>query len=232
MHAWPCILHAAHIHAWANCANAHTWFCSQALPFFSLQHWKTGSGLGTRLCLSYLGRQGGFPSDKRTWTVQVVDLLYYYDFCHYSMVTCLLTGLLTHFSLSLSDISRLKPIKELLPETISYGDIHLTIAIMAVMTGFVRPLRSHTPRLSPPFSQSSSSTYVSPPSFNHSAPWPGGSQRSGQSSNKSWGGSSWHKKKGTKRKIPSSFHSGYRSCYGGKPKAKSKKFWWLVYCNS
>ena len=44
----------------------------------------------------------------------------------------------------LTDISSVRAIKEAIPEgvlspTIAYGEIHLTIAIMMVTTGFVRP---------------------------------------------------------------------------------------------
>lgn len=127
-----------------------------------------------------------------------------------------------------SDISRLKPIKELLPDTISYGDIHLTIAIITVMTGFVRPPRSYYPhKQSPPFTQPSSSAYTPSPALNHSVSEPSYNYvaSSGSSSSKSWGGGNWHQKKGTKRKLPPSFRSGSYSGYGGKHKAKSKKFW-------
>ena len=124
-----------------------------------------------------------------------------------------------------SDISRLKPIKELLPDTISYGDIHLTIAIIAVMTGFVRPPKSYIPKQkSPPFSQPSSSSYTPSPSLNRSVSQPSSSY-SASSNSKSWGSSNWQQNKGTKRKLPSSFGSSSYSSYGGKHKAKSKKFW-------
>ena len=129
-----------------------------------------------------------------------------------------------------SDISRLKPIKELLPDAISYGEIHLTIAIIAVTTGFVRPPKTY-PRQqqSPPFGSQppSSSSYTPSPSLSRSVSQPShsyGASGSSSSSSKSWGSSNWQKK-GTKRKLPSSFKSSSYSSYGGKPKAKSKKFW-------
>ena len=145
---------------------------------------------------------------------------YYFNICtcHDDAHTCY-----THL-----DISRLKSIKDLLPDTISYGDIHLTIAIIAVMTGFVRPPKSYYSHTqSPPFSQPSRSTYTPSPSLNRSISESSHSYgvSSSSSSSKSWGSSSWHQKKGTKRKLPSSFTSGSYSSYGGKSKAKSKKFW-------
>ena len=131
-----------------------------------------------------------------------------------------------------SDISRLKPIKELLPDTISYGDINLTIAIIAVMTGFVRPQKTYPPKptmtQSPPFgSQPSCSTYTPSPSLSRSKSQPSssyGSRGSGSGGKSQWGSSNWQNK-GTKRKLPSSFRSGSHSSYEGKPKTKSKKFW-------
>ena len=59
-----------------------------------------------------------------------------------------------------TDISSLRAIKNLLPENIQYGDIKLTIAILAVKTGFVRPRKSSvtspaTPASSPVLAHSS-----------------------------------------------------------------------------
>ena len=134
-----------------------------------------------------------------------------------------------HTNVMHSDISRLRPIKELLPDTITYGEINLTIAIIAIMTGFVRPPKTYSPKLqSPPFgSWPSTSTHTPSPSLSRSVSQPNyryGASSNSSTSSKSWGSSDWQKK-GTKRKLPSSFKSSSYSSYGGKPKTKSKKFW-------
>lgn len=52
------------------------------------------------------------------------------------------------------DISSLGAIKRALPEDVTYGEIKMTIAIMMVTTGFVRPASSNisTPSTSSPVS--------------------------------------------------------------------------------
>ena len=130
----------------------------------------------------------------------------------------------THTHTSTPDISRLKPIKEQLPETIMYGDINLTIAILAVTTGFVRPQKTSPPK--PASLSHTSSSFISPPPFSlsRSASTSGAGYRTSGSG--SWSGrGNWKRGQGTKRKLPSSFKSGSHSNYGSKPKAKSKKFW-------
>lgn len=69
------------------------------------------------------------------------------------------------FSPLLADISKLRPIKDLLPETVSYGQIKLTIAVMVIKTGFVRPVKSP---LSPTLPSSSASDTSLP---TVSSPW-------------------------------------------------------------
>ena len=56
-----------------------------------------------------------------------------------------------------TDISRLKTIKNILPESVRYSDIKMTIAILMVKTGFVRPKKSSMEGLISPPAHSSTS---------------------------------------------------------------------------
>ena len=57
-----------------------------------------------------------------------------------------------------TDISSLKTIKSMLPETVHYSDIKMTIAILMVKTGFVRPTKSSAESLISPPAHNSTST--------------------------------------------------------------------------
>ena len=63
--------------------------------------------------------------------------------------------------LQLLDVSSLRRIKDLLPENIDYWQIKMTIAIIMITTGFVRPGKEPSPQLSSLSLPSSSSSSLS-----------------------------------------------------------------------
>ena len=70
---------------------------------------------------------------------------------HAIITTCIFNTHNTHIH---SDISRLRPIKDLLPDTISYGDINLTI-VLAILLLLSCPQKTYPPKpvmtQSPPY---------------------------------------------------------------------------------
>ena len=76
------------------------------------------------------------------------------------LIACILfSSFVFHISfLHLLDITNLRRIKNLLPENIEYWQIKMTIAIIMITTGFIRPGKELSPQLSSPSLPSSSSS--------------------------------------------------------------------------
>ena len=130
-----------------------------------------------------------------------------------------------------SDIGCLSAIKQQLPDSIQYGEIKVTIALLSILTGFVQPNKT-SPLYSPngltsPSVTPSSQVITGTPSMGRSTSDP--ETFSGPSSSTSgWhGGRSYSSGRGTKRKLPSSFTSGSsaKASASYNFKHKSRKFW-------
>ena len=129
---------------------------------------------------------------------------------------------------SLSDVSRLKPIKELLPLTVEYWEIKMVIAIMMVTTGFVRPSMTATN----PSANSVGDTQISQgaSSVGDTQTSQGASSVGGAQSSQGAGraplGLTQQEPQGAtanKRKLPASLSQSQNA--PAKPKPKQSRFW-------